>query len=137
MNFPVSILKLSYAALASFIVLVLVLYIKKYFFSKWYLKPVWITVFSFVLVYFLIVSGSYFQDLYLKWQLSRFDLNHDGMFTDSEITEELKKAVREVSADNARRFAVVTGYLVARVVAIITFVFALSVSLFRRYSKEF
>jgi hypothetical protein len=59
-----------------------------------------------------------FQDIYLQWNLTRYDLNKDNIFTGEEINEEQKNAMNRVIRDTGRNFAVITGLIFSVIISL-------------------
>lgn len=73
------------------------------------LKNVSVAAISAVILYaFILVSVAYIEQKF-NTELAAFDLNGDGTFSDSEITQEQEKAMYRVTADTGRTFAPFTG----------------------------
>jgi hypothetical protein len=58
-----------------------------------------------VLGYVLYVGGIWILDKELKQAVDRFDLDHDGGFSDTEYTPEAQAAMKEFTSDTGRTFA--------------------------------
>lgn len=66
-----------------------------------------------VLIYLLYNAQALIKEHYYDLELSKFDLNGDGMFTGAEITVEQEKAMYNVIADTGRTLAPITGIIIA------------------------
>lgn len=70
-----------------------------------FLNPLKLAVLITVLSYLIINSIVVFNGNRYKKELSKFDLNLDGFFTENEMSEQQQKALQKVSNDTARTFA--------------------------------
>ncbi|WET02973.1 hypothetical protein [Flavobacterium sp. YJ01] len=61
-----------------------------------------------VLAYILLNSIIAFKNYQNKKELSAFDLNQDGFFSNNEISAEQKEAMNKISNDTARNLAPLT-----------------------------
>lgn len=61
--------------------------------------------------YLTIIATVIATNIVLRNQLESFDLNHDGIFSGSEITPEQNEALHKVCADTGRTFAPIVGIL--------------------------
>lgn len=76
-----------------------------------------------ILSYIILNSIVIFNGNRYKKELSEFDLNQDGFFSDNEISEQQQQALKKVSNDTSRTFApfalipaaVLLGYITYRV----------------------
>ncbi|MFH6991793.1 hypothetical protein [Flavobacterium sp. FlaQc-48] len=70
-----------------------------------FFKPFKLGILIAVLSYISLNSIIIFNNYRYKKELSAFDLNSDGFFTENEISVQQKKAMERVSNDTARNFA--------------------------------
>lgn len=70
-----------------------------------FFKPFKLGILVAVLSYISLNSIIIFNNYRYKKELSAFDLNSDGFFTENEISVQQKKALERVSKDTARNFA--------------------------------
>jgi len=68
---------------------------------------------SFVLVYALFVGASELLDNRLSLELDQFDLDGNGIYSESELTPEAKVAMDKWAHDTGRTFAPIVGFLFA------------------------
>jgi len=61
--------------------------------------------------YISLILGVQLTELHLDRELGQYDLDQDGMFSGSEITPEMKKAMRKVTSDTGRALAPITGLI--------------------------
>ena len=87
---------------------------------KWF----WISLTIFFLLYFFILGGATYSDIYAQWNLNKFDLNKDGFFSGNEITRDQKEAMRNLTNDTGRNFSFITGLIFSGLIAF--FVYAIS-----------
>lgn len=93
-----------------------ILFYRKILFSKY--KLLWTSVAIFLFLYLLIVGSATFDAIYYQWNLNRYDLNKDGMFGGTELTEEQNEAMRKLGSDTGRNFSFITGFVFALIVSI-------------------
>ena len=86
-------------------------------------KLLWTSITIFLVLYFVIVSKSTFDDMYYQWDLNRYDLDKDGMFGGVEITTEQSKAMQKLTSDTGRNFSFITGFIFAFIISAIFFIF--------------
>ncbi len=83
----------------------------------------WISFTVFLCVYlFLLVTVVYLSNHY-KFELQKFDLDGNGLFTSNERSPEQEKAMLKVTNDTARNFSFITGFVYAFIIALLTFIF--------------
>jgi uncharacterized membrane protein YciS (DUF1049 family) len=99
----------------SLVCLVAILFYSKRLFSN--NKLLWTSVTVFLVVYLLIVGSATFEDIYYQWDLNRYDLDKDGMFSGKEITAEQGKAMRKLTYDTGRNFSFITGFVFALIIS--------------------
>lgn len=85
-------------------------------------KLLWISILTFFLLYLFIVGSATYEDIYAQWNVMRFDLNKDGLFSGDEITTEQTEAMRLLINDVGRNFAFFTGIIFSGLIAIFVFV---------------
>jgi len=83
---------------------------------KW--KWFWISTTIFFGIYLLIVGGATYSDIYAQWNLNQYDLNKDGLFSGSEITDKQKEAMRSLISDTGRNFSIITGLIFSGIVSL-------------------
>lgn len=104
-------------AIISGILLLLTLLTQRRFFEK--RKILWLALLTFFSSYTFITAFSVYDTIDIELSASKFDLNKNGLYEETELTEEAKKALAKISNDTGRNFSIITG-----------FIFALSLSLF-------
>lgn len=72
----------------------------------------------FFVVYLFVVSSALYDDIYYQWDLKRYDLNKDGLFSGQEITDDQTLAMRKLINDVGRNFSFVTGFIFAFFVSV-------------------
>mgnify|MGYP006991860366 CR=1 FL=1 len=85
---------------------------------KWF----WISLTIFFLLYFFILGGATYSDIFAQWNLNKFDLNKDGFFSGEEITREQKEAMRNLTNDTGRNFSFISGLIFSGITAFFVFV---------------
>ncbi|WP_298775588.1 hypothetical protein [uncultured Shewanella sp.] len=82
-----------------------------------------LTLTNFIIIYILIVSCSFFYDIYLTQKLANLDLNGDGFFSGIEITNEQILYMDKVTHDTGRKLAPLTGLFLSFFQSLIFFIF--------------
>ncbi len=77
----------------------------------------------FLLAYLFIVGSATYDDIYYQWDLNRYDLNKDGLFSGQEITEDQKAAMQRLINDVGRNFSFITGLIFAGVISTMVYLF--------------
>lgn len=77
----------------------------------------WRAVVVFLSVYALIVGRAAYEDIWIQCEVNRLDLNHDGLFSSSEMTPEVQELLRMQTSDVGRNFSFVSGWVVAFILA--------------------
>jgi hypothetical protein len=108
---------------------VLLFYRKKLFPKN---KVFWGSITVFLVLYLLIVAGATYDDIYYQWDLNRYDLNKDGIFSGQEITQEQKNAMERLTNDVGRNFSFITGFIFTLIISSMVYVVGL---LFSKFSK--
>jgi len=98
-------------SLISIMILGIVFYKRQELFRNKKRKWLWVSLILFFLFYLLIVGGASYADIYAQWNLNRFDLNSDGLFSGNEITTEQQAAMKNFIGDTGRNFAFITGLI--------------------------
>ena len=94
---------------------------RKKLFSK--NKILWISITTFLILYLFIVGTSTFEAIYYQWDLNQYDLDKDGMFGSTEITDAQNEAMRKLISDTGRNFSFITGFIFSFIIS--TFVYIL------------
>lgn len=79
--------------------------LNRYYKSKGTVSTSRIVLIASLFFYFSIIAIVVITNITLRSKLDSFDLNHDGMFTGSEITDAQKEALQKVSSDSSSTFA--------------------------------
>lgn len=87
--------------------------------TSWYLwknvskhrSYLWLYVLNFVVLYVMIVFGGVFYDWFLEYQLGKFDLNGDSLFSIEEQTPEQIKYMELLVNDLGRNLLPLTGII--------------------------
>ena len=106
--------------LLSFFFLLLLCYKRKSFLAKTNQSLFMATVFFFAL-YILIVGRALYLDIFLQWELNKFDTDKNGFFTGNEITEEQQLAMKKLVSDTGRNFSFIVGFVFSFIAAAILF----------------
>jgi len=85
-------------------------------------KLFWLSISIFLVIYFYIVGGATFLDIYYQWDLNRYDLDQDGFFGGAEITAEQEEAMRKLINDTGRNFSFITGFVFAALVSVAVYI---------------
>jgi hypothetical protein len=83
----------------------------------------WTSVTVFFALYLFVVGSALYNDIYYQWDLSRYDLDKDGIFGGNEITEDQKAAMLRLTSDVGRNFSFITGFVFALTIAVAVYVF--------------
>ena len=95
--------------------LLIILIYRKRLFSK--SKLFWTSLTVFLVLYLFIVSSATNDDIYYQWDLSRYDLDKDGMFGGEEITKQQEEAMIKLTNDTGRNFSFITGFVFALIIS--------------------
>jgi tetrahydromethanopterin S-methyltransferase subunit G len=99
-------------------------------------KVLWISVTVFLFFYLLIVAGAAYDDLYCQWDLNRYDLNKDGLFSGQEITEKQTAAMQRLTNDVGRNLSFITGFIFAFIISSVVYIMGLLFTKFKKYNNE-
>ena len=84
-------------------------------------KKTWIALSVFFAIYAFIVSSAAITDIKYQRDLAAFDLNHDGLFSDNEITSSQEEAMFRLTNDVGRNFTIFTGAFIAGIFGLFIF----------------
>lgn len=88
----------------------LIFYVLTFIFrNKIKIKKILLAVFQVIIFYVTLLIIVKIIDLRLEKELYSFDLNHDGVFSGSEICPEQELAMKAFIQDTGRTFAPITG----------------------------
>jgi hypothetical protein len=73
----------------------------------------WNSLILFLGLYLLIVGKATYDTIYYQWDLNRYDLNKDGFFNGTEITNSQKEAMKVQTNDTGRNFLFILGFIFA------------------------
>ena len=110
---------LAVPSLICVIALLAILLFRNKLFSK--NRILWIAITVFFAFYLLIVGGATYDDIYYQWNLNRYDLDHDGIFSGQEITRESKEAMKRLTNDVGRNFSFITGFICSLILSFVTY----------------
>ena len=91
-------------------------------------KTKWLTCIfiSSVICYFCVLFSVWSIDWHYKYELDKFDLDGDGIFSGEELTPEMDKAMKRLTNDTGRTFAPITGAIISPIYNVFWFsIFAL------------
>ncbi len=71
-------------------------------------------------------------EFYLDYQLNKFDLNNDGMFSGAEVTLEQQTAMLKVVSDTGRTFAPFTGFIFSGLISLVSLMGLKLVNFFKK-----
>jgi energy-coupling factor transporter transmembrane protein EcfT len=80
-------------------------------------KWLWTSVTVFLVIYLFIVGSATYDDIYYQWDLNRYDVDKDGIFSGDEITNVQEAAMSRLTSDVGRNFAFVTGFIFAIIIS--------------------
>ena len=63
--------------------------------------------------YALVVGNALGHDVYYQWDLNRYDLNQDGLFSQKEASSAQALAMERRINDTSRNFSVISGFIVS------------------------
>lgn len=112
------------------VVLVAIIFYRKKLFSK--NKLLWTSVIIFLVLYLLIVGRATFDAIYYQWDLNRFDLDKDGMFGVTELSDEQNEAMRKLTSDTGRNFSFITGFVFALIISTAVYISGLVILKLKR-----
>jgi len=96
----------------------------------------WISLSVFCFFYGLIVGGAAYTDILYQIELNSFDLDQDGLFDVSEITEEQEAAMNRLISDVGRNFSVFTGLFFAGILSVVAYVIGWGIQRYLKLKKE-
>ena len=99
--------------------LAMILFYRKRLFSK--NKLLWISITLFLVLYLVIVGNATLDAIFYHWDLNRYDLDKNGMFSGIEITEEQNQAMKKLTNDTGRNFSFITGFIFASIIATVVY----------------
>jgi hypothetical protein len=77
----------------------------------------YISTLIFVLIYLYIVGTALLEDMYCQWDVNKYDLNQDGIFTPNEIDSYQEAAMKRLTNDTGRNLSVITGLIFSFIVS--------------------
>lgn len=109
-------------AAVSFVLVFLLFFTRKRIFRK--RKILWISLLVFFSCYLFICGVAAYDVINIQIESAKYDLNKNGVYEESELTEEAKHVLSKISNDTGRNFAIVTGFVFALILSITTFLFS-------------
>ena len=91
--------------------------------------PSKISLYIFAISYGLIIYSVFGYEVYLEFQLNKFDLNNDGMFNGLEITASQELAMSKVISDTGRTFTPLTGFICSSLISLLSLLILKSLGL--------
>jgi hypothetical protein len=82
--------------------------------------PSKVSLYIFVISYGLIIYSVFGYEVYLEFQLNKFDLNNDGIFSGLEITASQELAMSRVTSDTGITFAPFTGFIFSGLISFLS-----------------
>jgi len=79
-----------------------------------------VSLYTFVISYSLIIYLVFGYEVYLEFQLNKFDLNNDGIYSGLEVTASQKLAMSKVISDTGRTFAPFTGFIFSSLIGLLS-----------------
>lgn len=92
----------------------------------------WTSIVVFLVLYLLIVGTATFDDIYYQWDLNRYDLDKDGMFSGNELTDEQHEAMGKLIRDTGRNFSFTTGFVFALTISTVVYISGWVISKLKR-----
>ncbi len=91
--------------------------------------------FLFTMVFCSVILTVFISDIFhakfLEIALNKFDLNHDGVFSGSEITPEQEEAMFRLTNDSYRAFLPITGSIYGFIITVLVVISANVIKLFK------
>ena len=107
-------------AIISGVLLLLTFLTQRRFFEK--RKILWLALLTFFSSYTLITAFSVYDTIDVELSASKFDLNKNGLYEETELTEEAKKALAKISNDTGRNFSIITGFIFTLILSLFVFI---------------
>ena len=123
-------------ALISLILFLLIIALWTKIFSRSKKKSVWVSIFFFLIIYTIIVGSATFEDIYCQWDLNKYDLNMDGVFSGNEINTNQQAALERLINDLGRNFTVFTGLIFSGVISLFVFIIGTGIEKYRKLKSE-
>ena len=90
----------------------------------------------FLIIYTIIVGSATFEDIYCQWDLNKYDLNMDGVFSGNEINTNQQAALERLINDLGRNFTVFTGLIFSGVISLFVFIIGTGIEKYRKLKSE-
>jgi len=123
-------------ALISLILFLLILVRLKKIFISSRNKTIWVSILLFLLIYTFIVGNAMFDDIYCQWDLNKYDLNMDGVFSENEINTEQHAAYERFINDLGRNFSVFSGLLFSGIISLFIFIVGSGIEKYWKQKNE-
>jgi hypothetical protein len=101
--------------------LIIILIRRKYLFATRQKKLLWSSVVVFLVLYLLMVGSATYDAIYYQWLVNSFDLDKDGLFGRSELTQEAEAAVERLTNDTGRNLSFIIGLVFAFIIATVVY----------------
>lgn len=72
--------------------------------------------------YTFITASSVYDTIDIELLASKYDLNKNGLYEETELTEEAKKELAKISNDTGRNFSIITGFFFALILSLFVFI---------------
>jgi hypothetical protein len=76
----------------------------------------------FLFGYALVVGNALGHDIYYQWDVIRYDLNQDGLFSQTETTPAQALAMERLTNDDGRHKSFVSGFIVSAILSLCIYV---------------
>jgi len=123
-------------ALISLILFLLIIALWKKIFSRSKKKSVWVSILFFLIIYTIIVGSATFEDIYCQWDLNKYDLNMNRVFSGNEINTNQQAALERLINDLGRNFTVFTGLIFSGVISLFVFIIGTGIEKYRKLKSE-
>jgi len=123
-------------ALISLILFLLIIALWTKIFSRSKKKSVWVSIFFFLIIYTIIVGSATFEDIYCQWDLNKYDLNMNRVFSGNEINTNQQAALERLINDLGRNFTVFTGLIFSGVISLFVFIIVTGIEKYRKLKSE-
>ena len=123
-------------ALISLILFLLIIALWTKIFSRSKKKSVWVSIFFFLIIYTIIVGSATFEDIYCQWDLNKYDLNMNRVFSGNEINTNQQAAYDRLINDLGRNFTVFTGLIFSGVISLFVFIIGTGIEKYRKLKSE-
>jgi hypothetical protein len=89
-------------------------------------KLLWTSITIFLCIYLYFVGTATLDSVFYQWDLNRYDLDKDRMFSGKELTSEQNEAMRKLTSDTGRNFSFITGFILAFLISLTIYVIGIN-----------